>query len=567
MSASIEAAKTTSTATTSAGGALAAALAHAGLNRAFIVPGESYLPLLEGMREHAIEPVVCRNEGGAAYMALGDAMVTGRPGVVMVTRAPGASNAMVGVSAAYQEGAPLILFVGLVTLDERDRDSFQEFDLRAWYGTTAKRVFVLDSADRAHTVVEEAIRIATTGRPGPVVIGLPEDVLSHEVPSRPAMAAPALVNRAHPDDVAAAAAVLEGAERPVILVGGHPWSGAASSQLASFAERHSIPVLGGWHVGDRLAVDSAVNAGWVGYGAHPEAWALLAAADALLVIGTTLGDVITRGWTQPAPERTAVINPDPELRGHISPPLVHVVAEVEAAVAALAELSIAVGAGWEARAGEAHAAYLRSIEVPVPVPVPGSGSGPGLTERGARDRVRAAEVVARLNERLSGDSVTLAYGAGRHCAWPQRYLRKAEYPSELGLQNGSMGFSVPAAIAASLRQPERIVVCVAGDGELLMNGQELATAIQHGARMLLLVIDDSCYGTIRDHQQRMFPGARFAVDLQNPDFAAMVTSFGGTGFRVERSGDADGAVDGAIAAVRAGGVAALHVLIEETDVA
>lgn len=541
-----------STIAPSAGGALAHALRSAGTDRAFLVPGESYLPLMEGMREQGIEAVVCRNEGGASYMALADAAVTGRPGVAMVTRAPGAANAMIGVSAAWQCGAPMILMVGLVRTDERDRCSFQEFDLRGWFGTTAKRVLVLDDPDRAHTVVEEAMRVAVSGRPGPVVIGLPEDVLELPSAAEPLSQTATISDEPSQAAVAEAARMLEGSERPVILVGGLPWSPRASSDLARFAERHGIPVLGDFRAGDRLPADSPANAGWIGFGAHADAWELLADADALLVVGTVLGDVATRGWRLRPPVRTAVINPDPELRGHVSPPLRHVVGAAASALRALADAEISAAPGWAPRMRAAHRAYLASMELE-------------LSPAGDADRpVRVDDVIGEVNARLPAD-VTVAYGAGQHCLWPQRFLRKGAFPSELGLQNGSMGYSVPAAVAASLRQPDRTVVCVAGDGELLMNGQELATAAQYGASILLIVIDNGSYGTIREHQERLYPGSRFAVDLENPDFAALVRAFGGEAFRVERSGEVAGAVEGALERVRVGGIAALHVLADERD--
>lgn len=536
----------------SAGAAIAQALRAAGADRAFLVPGESYLPLLEGMREHGMEAIVCRNEGGASYMALADAAISGRPGIAMVTRGPGAANAMIGVSAAWQDGVPLLLFVGLVTVDERDRFSFQEFDLRGWYGTTAKRVFVLDAPGRAAAVVEEAVRVAMSGRPGPVVIGLPEDVLAAE--ADPVFPFPSSPSTTEPDAGAMLDAVrmLEGSERPLIVAGGHAWSARASADLAGFAERHSIPVLGGFRAGDRMPAGSPANAGWIGFGAHAGAWELLEEADALLVLGTVLGDVATRGWRIGPPVRTAVVNPDPELRGHISPPQMHVVCDAPAALRTLARAEIAVGVGWDERMARAHEAYLRSVELRLP-------------ERpGPADPVRVAEVIAAVNAGLPAET-TVTYGAGQHCIWPQRFIRKGGYPSEIGLQNGSMGYSVPAAVAAALRQPNRFVVCVAGDGELLMNGQELATAVQYGAAMLLIIVDNGTYGTIRDHQDRMFPGTRFAVDLRNPDFAGMVRSFGGDAFRVERSGDVAEAVAEALASARAGRFAALHVIADESD--
>lgn len=540
------------TAQETVGEAIARALRAAGADRAFLVPGASYLPVLEGMRAHGLEAVVCRNEGGASYMALADAVLTGRPGLAMVTRGPGAANAMVGVSAAWQDGVPMILLVGLVATEERDRFSFQEFDLRGWYGTTSKRVLVLDAPGRAHAVVEEALRIATSGRPGPVVIGLPEDVLSARVDVRDPDPAPIVSSGPDPVAVLEAAQVLEGAERPLVLVGGSRWTARASTDLARFAERHSIPALGGFRAGDRLPSTSPANAGWIGFGAPQEAWRLLADADALLVIGTTLGDVATRGWSLEPPRATAVIGPDPELRGHISPPLRQVVGDPVRALAILADADIAAGDGWAGRLPEIHEAYLRSLR-----PAP-----PG--DRRPEDPVRVAEVIGALNDRLE-EEVTVAYGAGQHCLWPQRFIPKGPFPSEIGLQNGSMGYSVPAAVAASLRQPDRLVVCVAGDGELLMNGQELATAAQYGASMLLIVIDNGSYGTIRDHQERFFPGRRFAVDLRNPDFVAYARAFGGEAFRVERSGEVASAVAGALAAARAGSIGVVHVLADELD--
>lgn len=535
---------------TSAGHAIAKALRQAGMDRAFLVPGESYLPLLEGMREENIMPVVCRNEGGASYMALADAMVTGRPGIAMVTRGPGAANAMVGVSAAWQDGVPLVLFVGLVNVDERDRSSFQEFDLRGWFGTTAKRIYVLDAPERAYSVIEEALRVAMSGRPGPVVIGLPEDVLALPSGSSSPLATPSIRNDASREETIAALKLLEGSQRPLLVVGGRGWSRQASDDLTQFSERHCIPVLGSVRAGDRLPEASLANAGWLGFGAHEEAWQLLEDCDALLVIGTTLGDVATRGWTIQLPHRTIVISPDPELRGHAAPPQLHIVSEISGPLAIMADTQLAVGSAWAVRQRKAHDAYVASTDLRV------------LATSGPAEQALAAGVFHALN-RLIEEDVTVAYGAGQHCIWPQRYVRKASYPSELGLQNGSMGFSVPAAIAASLRQPDRLIVCVAGDGELLMNGQELATAQQMGAAMVLVIIDNGSYGTIRDHQEDMYPGTRFAVDLENPDFAAFIRSFGGDAFRVEKPEDVEENVLHALASARSGMIAALHVITHQ----
>jgi acetolactate synthase-1/2/3 large subunit len=535
----------------SAGHAIVRALEAHGVDRVFQVPGESFLDVLDGLRDSGIDLVVCRQEGGATYAAEADGKLTGRPGVAMVTRGPGAANAMIGIHTAWQDGTPLVLFVGLVPMGSRQREAFQEFDLRGWFGTTTKRVLVLDEPGRASEMVAEAFFTARSGRPGPVVIGLPEDVIREpfDGPHRdPLTVAEGAVGAA---DLAELGALLGSAERPLVVTGGNQWSPAGAAAITSWLERTGVPALTQWRATGVVPSDSPVFAGTLGYRRSPTAAAALDEADLVLAVGTVLGEIDTDGYTlrrQPD-ARTVIVSMDPARTGHSGPVTRHVLARPDVFADALAALDAQPRPEWPAwreRLRTAQERFAATGAAPVR-----SGTTPSMTA-----------VMAELVPRLPRDTI-LTTGAGNHTAWPQRYLPIRSYPALLAPRNGSMGYSIPSALAACLRHPERLVVTVTGDGEFMMNGNELATARQHGAAPLVVVMDNGQFGTIRAHQERSYPGRVSGTQLTNPDFAALGAALGAWAARIERADQIADAVEGALRAVQDDGrPALLHVLVD-----
>jgi len=527
--------------TTHAGQAIVDSLALHGVRRVFAVPGESYLAVLDGLHGADIETVVCRQEGGATYMAEAHGKFTGEPGVAMVTRGPGAANAFVAIHAAWQDATPMVLFVGLIPIADRERESFQEFDPKAWFGTQAKRVLVLDEASRASEVVAEAFFAAKSGRPGPVIVGLPEDVITHEFTGglhAPIAVAEGAVSAAELDLVRTA---LGDAEKPALFVGGQRWTPAAAAAITTFAEANGIPVIQDWRASDRIPFNSEVFVGALGYGRTAEAARIFAEADVLLAIGAVPTDVPTDGYTlrQSLEARNIVVNIDSSLRGRSGAVTAHILASPVAFADAVKDLRLGKAAQWDSWRAAGRAAQAAFSKLPDVSALPATREGTG----------HMSAVVSELVRRLPQDAV-YSFGAGNHCAWAQRYLPTNVFPSQLSMRNGSMGYSVPAAVAASLQSPERLAVAVAGDGEFLMNGQEFATAVQYGAAMLIIVMDNGQYGTIRDHQEHHFPGRVSGTQLANPDFAAYARAFGGHGETVTSDEQAAIAVERSLKAVQ-----------------
>ena len=534
-----------------AGRAIAESLVRHGVDRVFTVPGESYLAVLDGLYDTDIRNVVCRHEGGAAYMADAYGRSSGAVGVAMVTRGPGAANALVAVHTAWQDASPLVLFVGLVPVGDRDREAFQEFDPRAWFGSQAKRVLVLDAPDRASEVVAEAFHAAVSGRPGPVIVGLPEDVVAAEFSGELRDPIPLPESAVPAADRAAIAEMLGEAERPLLLIGGEGWGAQAAASTVAFAERNDLPVLQDWHAAGRVPTGSAVYVGQSAFGGPEHAVRALAEADLVVTIGTVLGDTVTDSFRVPrAPgSRTVVISPDAALRGHAGTVTRHVLATPAACAEALGTLTLA---RTESRA-ESRSEWLRTLRdahlatLDVATPPP-SDAHASMTR-----------VIREVAARVSDPIVTL--GAGNHGAWAA-LLETRSFPAELGPRNGSMGYSIPAGVAAALAHPERPVIALAGDGEFLMNGQELATAAQEGAAPLVVVMDNRQFGTIRVHQEREYPGRVSGTQVASPDFALLAAGYGGHGETVSRDADAPAAVERALAAVAAGRFALLHVVVD-----
>jgi acetolactate synthase I/II/III large subunit len=504
-----------------------------GVEHAFCIPGESYLAVLDALLGSPIRLVVARHEAGAANMADAAGKLTGRPGICLVTRAPGASHAAVGVHTAYQDSTPLILFVGQVPRSSRGREAFQELDYARMFGEMAKWVVEVDRAADFPEVVEQAFHVATSGRPGPVVVALPEDVLSEEAD----VADAARYRAARPDPSPAAIAqvhdLLARAERPLVVVGGGGWSVEAARRLQAWAEESLLPVAASFRRQDYLDNTSPSYAGVLTIGHETSLAARLREADVLLALGTRLGDIPTRGYTTLAPPRTphtlVHVHADPDELGRVYQPDVGVVSDSSAFLAAVETVDGTRRREWTA---SAHADFLASLR---------HRRGPGELDLG--------DVMAHLRERLPPEAV-ITNGAGNYTVWAHRFYAFRRYGTQLAPCSGTMGYGVPAAVAAKILDPDRPVVCLTGDGDFLMSGHELAAARQEGAAIVVLLVNNGMYGTIRMHQERQFPGRVAGTDLVNPDFVALANAYGAYAEAVERSEDFPAAFERALAAGR-----------------
>jgi acetolactate synthase-1/2/3 large subunit len=499
-----------------------------GVQHAFCVPGESYLPVLDALRDSVISVTVCRQEGGTAMMAEAVGKATGRPGVCFVTRGPGATNAAAGVHIAYQDSTPMILFVGQVKRRFKDRDSWQELDYRRVFGGLAKWATEIDDPDRVSEVVARAFHVAMSGRPGPVVIALPQDVLS--LPSSsvdaPRIEAPETAPGA--SQMAQLADMLAVAARPMVILGGSRWSEAARTAMMRFAEWFDLPVATSHRRTGLFDPAHPCYAGELGLSPNPKLIARIKGADLLLVIGGRLGDVPSQGYTLidiPTPQMALVhVFPDAEELGRVYQPRLAIHASPQPFAAALQALAPPADIPWRRETAQARADYLAWSGIPTPQP-------------GA---VNLGEIVVWLRENLAKDAV-VCNGAGNYAAWINRYHRNPSLNAHVAPTSGSMGYGFPAAVAMKRLYPERPVVALAGDGDFLMTGQEFATAVQYALPIVLIVADNGIYGTIRMHQERDFPGRVSATDLVNPDFAAYARAFGGFGVTVETTADFAGA--------------------------
>jgi acetolactate synthase I/II/III large subunit len=526
----------------SGGQVLVDQLARHGADIAFGVPGESYIDVLDALRDSTVRYVTCRHEGGAANMAEAYGKLTGRPGLCLVTRGPGATQASVGVHTAYQDGTPLILLVGQIPREDAEREAFQEIDYRRMFGPLAKWVAQIDRAERIPELVARAFRVATSGRPGPVVLALPEDVLASRVEVDDASSYAAAYAAPAADELDTMRTLLERAGRPLAIVGGQPWSEMAGTALAEWCRASNIPVAASWRCQDYVDNTATCYAGHLGLGVDPALEARLRDADVLLVVGARLGDIETSGYATIVPPgvgRTLIhVHPDPNELGRVYEPSLGIVSSGPRLARALENLEPV------ARDGEleaAHSEYLRTLEGR---PLPGA--------------IELAGVMGVLRERLAPEAIVTS-GAGNFTVWAHRFYVFRRYRTQLAPLSGAMGYGVPAAVAAKLVHPERDVVCIAGDGDFLMSVQELATALQYEAPIVVLVVDNGMYGTIRMHQERRFPGRVSGTELENPDFAALARAFGGYGERVERTEDVAEALDRALAA---GVPAVLHLPVD-----
>jgi acetolactate synthase-1/2/3 large subunit len=504
-----------------------------GCDRIFTVPGESFLAVLDALHDTPeIDLVVCRQEGGVTYMADADGKMTGRPGIAFVTRGPGATNASAGVHVAFQDSTPMILFIGDVARADRDREGFQEIDFPAFFGPIAKWAARIEDARRIPEYVARAWRVATAGRPGPVVLALPEDMLRDEVEvaDRPCVAP--LAEAPDPGAVQALFELLKGAASPVAIVGGADWSPRAAHHFANFAFRHGIPVAAAFRRQDAIDNKCGVYAGNLGYGPNPKLQQRIRDADLIVAVGPRLGEATTDGYTLITPDhpgQTLVhVHPDPNELGRVYQADLPICAD-------MGEFSEMVD-DWSdpdlvrfSCGDDAHREWLEWSD-----PKPREGVALDL-----------GPCVAAMRDKLPADTI-ICNGAGNFSGWWHRYWRYGALPTQLAPTSGTMGYGVPAGVAAALRFKDRPVVAVAGDGDFLMNGQELATAAQHGADLLVMLVDNGSYGTIRMHQERDYPKRVSGTALDNPDFAALARAFGGWAATIERTEEFAPALDEAL---------------------
>ena len=509
-----------------------------GTDTIFGVPGESYLAALDALyaQRNSIRFVICRQEGGASNMAEAYGKLTGKPGICFVTRGPGATNASIGLHTGFQDSTPMILLVGQVAREATDREAFQEIDYRRMFGQMAKWVAQIEDARRIPELVSQAFHTALNGRPGPVVLALPEDMLTDEVevadagPYRIARGAPS------PGDMAKLREMLDAAQRPMVILGGGGWSAEACADIRAFVEANDLPVCASFRNQDLIDNRHPNYVGDLGVGVGPALGKRIKECDLILAIGPRLGEATTGGYTLfdlPVPKQKLVhVHAGAEELGRVYQATLPINSGMANFAAAARAMKPVDGKRWKAAVAEAHAEYLDNIK---PGPLPGA--------------VNMGEVIAWLNKRLPDDAI-VTNGAGNYAAFLHRFFQYRGFKTQLAPTSGAMGYGVPAAVAAKIAQPNRMVVSLAGDGCFLMNGQEFATAVQHGANVVIAVIDNGMYGTIRMHQEREYPTRVYGTELKNPDFAAYARAFGGHGETVEKTEDFAAAFERALAAAK-----------------
>ena len=520
-------------------------LIEQGCDRIFTVPGESFLAVLDALHDRPqIETVICRQEGGAAFMACADGTMTGKPGVCFVTRGPGATNASIGAHVAFQDSQPMLLFIGDVDRGMKDREGFQEVDFGTMFAPLAKLVLRIDDPRRIPEYIARAWATAMAGRPGPVVIALPEDMLLEEVTGlapRPQVTRPA--QAVCPDALGTMMRMLEDACAPVAIVGGAGWHAKAREHFTSFAERIGLPVAGAFRRQDAVPNSSKAWAGNLGYGPNPKLVERIKHADLVLVVGARLGEATTDSYTLVTPEhpgQTVIhVHPDPAELGRVYRADLAICADM-AEFAEAADLwdddIVPFDAG-----PEAHQQWLEWSN-----PQPNG------------HKLDMGQVVAAMRQTLPDDAI-ICNGAGNFSGWWHRFWHYNGFPTQLAPTAGAMGYGVPAGVAAAKRHPERTVIALAGDGDFLMNGQELATAVQYGCDLLVVLVDNGAYGTIRMHQEREFPERVSGTTLHNPDFAALARAYGGWAARVETNAEFDTAL---AEAKERKGLRLLHLVID-----
>ncbi len=510
--------------TRTAAQALVAALVNNGVDHVFCVPGESYLAVLDALYNSPIKVTTCRQEGGVAMMAEAYGKATGRPGICFVTRGPGAMNASPGIHIAQQDSTPVIMFVGQVARAVREREAFQEMDYRATFGSMTKWATEIDQPERVSEFVSRAFFTACAGRPGPVVIALPEDMLREQIAVSDAKKFEPVETSPGEPEMAALAALLNEAARPLLVVGGSRWSPAACQNVRAFAERFDLPVMNSYR---RLPLFDPLHpnyAGDLGLAPNPKLIARVKNADLVIVAGGRLGEIPTQGYALfdiPNPQMKLVhVHAGAEELGRVYRPHLAIHASPQRFAAALAKLTPKRAAPWSDGTKAAHAEYLAWSDKPLAQP----------------GKVNLGEIMVWLRENLPIDTI-LCNGAGNYAAWIHRYYRFRQFATHIAPTSASMGYGMPAAVAMQRLYPERLVLSVNGDGDFMMNGQEFATAVQYELPIVVIICDNGIYGTIRMHQEREYPGRIIATALRNPDFAAYAAAFGGFGVAVENTKD------------------------------
>lgn len=505
------------------GQAIVELLRSNGIDRVFTVPGESFLPVLDALHDAPdIDLVVCRQEGGASMMAEAHAKITGRPGVCFVTRGPGSANALAGLHVASQDSTPLLVFVGQVPYSFQEREAWQEINVKALFGSVAKWASDIQETKRLPEYLSRAFATAQSGRKGPVVIGLPEDLLYQQLDRVELEYSPSIQSYPSPHDVQSLFTLMAEAKRPLAIFGGSGWTPESRQQLQHFAETHGLPVVTSFRRQDRFDNDSPNYAGDAGLGMNPQLAELIKEADVLIAVGTRLGDITTRHYDLvevPRPQQQLVhVHPSADELGRVYQPNLAICAGIQDFAGAVATLSRAPltveRESWLSRARRVYLDWRKPTKSPGPL--------------------QLGEIVAWLGRRLPANAV-VSNGAGNYTLWVHRFYPFRALGSQLAATSGSMGYGLPAAIAAKLANPERPTVCFAGDGCFLMTCQELATAVQHKANVIIIVVNNSSYGSIRMHQEKQYPGRRYGTDLINPDMIQLAQAFGARAARVEQT--------------------------------
>ncbi len=509
-----------------------------GASAAFTVPGESFLAALDGLHDsNRIKTVICRQEGGASMMAEAWGKVRGEPGICMVTRGPGAANAMSGLYIAQQDSTPMIMFLGLPGEKHEDREAFQEIETKSLFGSFVKWAAVIRSTDRIPEYVSRAYHTAMNGRPGPVVLGLPEDMLSAHADAGDTKPARFAAPSASPGDEAALVAALGKAQRPLVIVGGPGWSRDIQKKVEAFAERFDLPVAAAFRFQDYIDNRHPCYVGHAGIGLDAKLADAIKNADLLLVIGARLGEMTTSGYTLidiPNPKSYLIhVHPSGNELGSVYSPDLPINATAATFADLLGRLPTPAAKPWSGHRKTLREAYESYMKL---TPTPGL--------------VRLEEVVRTVSDMIPEGGI-ITNGAGNYAAFVHRYTQYKGYRSCLAPTSGSMGYGLPAAIAAKLADPTRTVINFAGDGCFMMTGQELATAVQYGLDVVTVVVNNGMYGTIRAHQERQYPDRVSGTTLVNPDFAAYARAFGAHGETVDRTEDFKPALERALATRKA----------------
>ena len=504
-----------------------------GVERVFSVPGESFLAALDGLYNSGIENIVCRHEGGAAMMAEADAKITHSPGVVFVTRGPGATNASSGIHVAMQDSTPLIVFVGQVPLEHRDREAFQEIDYERFFSPIAKWVAEVKDLKRLPEYVARAFQVSQAGRPGPVIISLPEDILSGicEVPDRPRV----VLGQQFTSDseIKKIENAIIKAKRPLVIVGGTGWGKEAVKNLGVFVKNFNLPVATTFRRQHLMDNRHDCYIGDLGTGMNPALAKTVKGSDLIIAIGTRLGEIATGAYELIDPKKTEQeiihIHTDPDEFCHVYQPSLAVLSSTENILDQLVGLSKLVNPEWSSRTSEGRQNYLNWI-------TPKETPGP----------VKLEKIIKWLSNNLPEDSI-VTNGAGNYAAFLHRYFAFKEYPTAIGPTSGSMGYGFPASIAAKLRFPDKTVICLAGDGCFQMTLNEMSTATQNKLAIIVIVVNNGKYATIRMHQEKNYPGRVSGTELHNPDFAALAKAYGGFGIKVQKTEDFVAAYNEAVA--------------------